>query len=409
MDPSSQPTPQRRSIDPTPCPSRTRLGLGGQLALSAFVVIFAGHIVYQLMVHAGLFPPVLGGYFTASALAMLPLVVLSVSCSTYLRVGMGVPLYGGFMLLFGLGIALGIHDGVAPDITIPHAAFFLKFTCFYLLAATTPWEQRRFQQVCRLLLALLACLVLGNALYYGVTFATDVDLDSEMQMDYQGMAFAYLVVALGALHGARRMIRLRIYLLSAPVLFLIGARAEFVAFFVVVVLMEYLLARSKTVFLLKMLCALALAAALACLAEGVAPDSRILNLLDVDSDESMVERRDLHAEALQTIQEHPLMGNYGSYAAGKYAHNLLSAWVDLGLAGFVLLNLMFFSALLDVYIKRRRPRWNGSLAFSAAILVTTYFLLIFAKAYTYQLIPIALGAYLHMQSRDFRSRAASLT
>jgi len=373
-----------------------------------FIIIFPGHIFYQLTIHAGLFPPLLGGYFTAAALATFPIVFLSIVCATYLRIGIGVALFGGFMLLFGIGVAFGIQKGVTQEITSPQVAFFLKFVCFYLLAATTPWEQKRFQHICRLSTVLLACLIIFCTFHYGMTFTTDVDADNDKQMDYQGMAFAYIVVVLGALQGSGQTVRILIYSLSIPVLFIIGARAEFVGFFVIIALTEYFLARSRIVFMLKMVAVLTLAIYTAFLTQNIIGDNRIFSLLHAGSDESVMERRDLHADALRTIQQHPLLGDYGSYEPGGYAHNLLSAWVDLGLPGFVILNLLFVVALLDMCFKGNARRWGHSLAFSVAMVASAYFLLIVAKAYTYQMIPIALGSYLHMQSRVFRLKTSGI-
>ena len=335
---------------------------------------------------------------------MLPLVVLSLLCGTSRTIGISASLFGGFMLIFGINILYGIQTGISAEITGPHLAFFLKFICFYLLAIATPWEKGGFQRACRISLMLISIVVFSSVAFYGSSFSIELNMDSDRQMDYQGMAFAYLVISLGALHGAGGIMRILLYLLSVPVLFFIGARAEFVAFFLIVGVIEYFLTKSKALFFLQLTSALLLIAAAAVLTQNIAENNRIFNLLDIEQDESAIERADLSRDAMRTIQRNPVIGDYGSYAPGKYAHNLLSAWVDLGLLGFALLNLMFVAALLDMYYKRRKRNWGELLAPSLAMLVATYFLMMLAKSYTYQLIPIALGTYLHMHARVSKLR-----
>ena len=55
--------------------------------------------------------------------------------------------------------------------------------------------------------------------------------------------------------------------------------------------------------------------------------------------------------AIESIKSNFILGDYGSYVSelgiGMYAHNLLSAWVDLGFLGF----LYFIFILVYIMIK----------------------------------------------------------
>jgi hypothetical protein len=72
-------------------------------------------------------------------------------------------------------------------------------------------------------------------------------------------------------------------------------------------------------------------------ASRAAADNRILELLDLSQSTSANKRHHLTVYAMQTIAAHPILGDYASYKPGYYSHNVLSAWVDLGLFGFVYL------------------------------------------------------------------------
>lgn len=363
----------------------------------AFFLIFPCQIIYQLMVKSGLIPAFLGGYFTASALVTLPLVLIAGMFSAKLRLDPNQWLFGAFLILFGIAIGLGMQHGAPAETTGPHSAFLLKFICLYFLAAVLPWEKAPFQRACRLAVMLIVLIIFCNVYFFGNAFISTAHLDG-MEVDYQGMAFAYLVMFMGALQGARRRHRAALYLMSLFALFHIGARAEFLALLVVVTAFEFFLTRSKPMFLLKALGLLVLAATLLLALQHDTSSNRILQLADIDTDQSFVERQQLQTDAIQTILDNPVQGRYASYVPGDYAHNVLSAWVDLGLLGFLLLNSMFLIALWGTYRHLGRPSLKGTWLAAFAMLLATYFLLISAKSYTYQLIPIALGCYVHLRA-----------
>jgi hypothetical protein len=66
-------------------------------------------------------------------------------------------------------------------------------------------------------------------------------------------------------------------------------------------------------------------------------DTRVFELLDLSRSTSANKRHHLTLYAKQAIAAHPLLGGYASYQLGYYAHDVLSAWVDPGLFGFVYL------------------------------------------------------------------------
>jgi hypothetical protein len=98
--------------------------------------------------------------------------------------------------------------------------------------------------------------------------------------------------------------------------------------------------------------------------------------------------------ARQTIAAHPILGDYASYAPGYYSHNVLSAWVDLGLFGFLYVLAITIVPAVPMFLKeffagRRRPEFI--LGFSLAC--CTVLLLISSHYFTDMLIGATLGVY----------------
>ena len=121
--------------------------------------------------------------------------------------------------------------------------------------------------------------------------------------------------------------------------------------------------------------------------------------------------------ALNSIAADPIFGEYGSYyvlgSAGKYAHNILSAWVDLGILGFSLLVALLARLLINYVIAQRKlnPATPASaIAFHAlgyGLLMQTLFFLMAAKNFTDLSVAAVVGITgafrAHMKALDIRA------
>lgn len=127
--------------------------------------------------------------------------------------------------------------------------------------------------------------------------------------------------------------------------------------------------------------------------------NRMFQLLRLEEARSVEIRNQSTAAALNTIKDHPFLGDYGSYAdfgsIGGYAHNLLSAWVNLGLVGFAA-----YLALLTTLAKRSLQLLQHNKDFYAtnpAALMAVAFsfysivLVVFAKDYSLMTIGLSVG------------------
>lgn len=95
-------------------------------------------------------------------------------------------------------------------------------------------------------------------------------------------------------------------------------------------------------------------------------DNRIASLVDVRTILDQ-ERWPLTREAINLINQFPLLGSFGIMPAGQAAHNILSVWVDLGLIGFLIWVSMSLIMLLRSvwrYCRLENPTNRIALYFS---------------------------------------------
>lgn len=372
------------------------------LALGAFCIMFPAYIAYQIFVQKAVIRPYLGGYFSAGMAISLPLLLLA----AYVKPRSRIPpdlvewLFALFMVLFGISLAVGVYFNVTPDILKPNAITWGSFVVLYLFGLLFPWGDRAATHYAQLIFVGLLLLILLNATggqLIGVGYITP---GVGMELNYQAVALAYIVATLTALPPARVLIRYAGYVLSITALYLIGARSEFVAFVLIAGTIEFCMAKQKAQFVALGIVGIVVLLVLAHTMLGTLPGSRILGLSDVSEDASAIARAALTSDAWLSISKAPFMGDYGSYLPGNYAHNILSAWVDMGLVGIVTLVLLLAFAGASIMLTYRNRIRTPVFLVTAALLMANILLLLFAKYYTYQLLPIAIGAYGNLRRRD---------
>jgi hypothetical protein len=131
------------------------------------------------------------------------------------------------------------------------------------------------------------------------------------------------------------------------------------------------------------------------------PENRVCELFDLSHSESASSRYNLTQRALQTIVEHPVLGAYASYPSGAYSHNILSAWVDLGLFGFVYLFFMLMTATVKLFAQGWLLKVRSSQFLLACSLMCMSLLLLFtAKTFDDMFAGAAMGAYANYRARS---------
>lgn len=133
-----------------------------------------------------------------------------------------------------------------------------------------------------------------------------------------------------------------------------GARTEFLLFFLATSSMIFLSTFKKVVTFYAMLGATAVVIIfLVTNSDAILdmlPQSRVLEVFRLDQSTSWDARAIAYQYAKDTIASAPILGDYGSdfdrFGPGLYAHNIASAWVELGLFGFVITLILLIRPLI---------------------------------------------------------------
>jgi hypothetical protein len=366
---------------------------------SAFFLLFPGFFYYHTLLGTGTTGAFLGGYFSPVSLVyMLPLAVayykrLRRDPRRLSSIDMH---YGLFNAYFIAVIVVNAAAGATPAIVAHHVAGILFMVNTFFLFALIDFDQRQFRLMGLASLAAMSAIVFTFSVN-GVFFlgALGMAKDADALATYQGFSRSYLMTILPVLAYTRSLpLRLILYASGAATLFVNTARSEFAALLFAIPIVEFYFSRQKLVFLGLAVVATWLVSAHMDEIIAALPDNRILELLDLSQSTSANKRHHLTVYAEHTISAHPLLGDYASYTLGYYSHNVLSAWVDLGLFGFVYLLALTALPAVPMFFKeyfagRRRPEFIHGFALACVTLL----LLISSHYFTDMLIGATLGAY----------------
>jgi O-Antigen ligase len=335
------------------------------LRVLPFLALFPGYFAYHWGALNGWTPLVLGGYVNeVSALVCVGFVLAwSISLLVGRRVTMQWTVvdtcFALFMVWFAANVLVNIMLVSAPGVTKSHTASCVQWLACYLAVRHVSLEFVR-----------TTLLWMVGVFSIAVLWAAQTDLlalllrgsDESKAATYQGLARALLITAAFGLGGQKsRLVRWSGYVVTLFVLFLVGARSEIAGAVILFCVLEVVASRRPMLAAMVVAASIALGAlvvlgALDQLSE-IFPDNRFLALLlEGSGDASAVERALYQELAWRAVLESPMLGDYGHYeraaSVGAYAHNWLSAWVDLGLIGlllFAILHLVAAWAAVLVY------------------------------------------------------------
>ena len=372
---------------------------GHRIGLATFLALFPGFFFYHTLLGLGTIPALLGGYFApVSLLVVLPLLfVYAYQIRRDRQLLTGSDLYFNlYMLYFGAIVFINAVAGANLQIVANHLLCMMFTVNLFLVFKFTDFSLPKVQ------LAVIASLLTMSAIVFNYSVDGSFYLaplgtskNPESLATYQGFSRSYLLTFAVAIAFARRLpLRILLYCLAAPTLFVNTARSEFVAMLVMVPIVELYHTRRK---LLVTLVFALLFALVTMNIEGLLsylPNNRILELLDLSQSTSANKRHHLTVYALQTIGNYPIFGDYASYPPGLYSHNVLSAWVDTGLFGFLfvlgLLVLPCIRFFITDYFSRIK---EGQFILGFSIACITLLLLATSHYFTDMFIGAALGAF----------------
>lgn len=370
---------------------------GNAAAATAYVLVFPAFLVYQVFVQAGMIAPALGGYGTAGAVAALPFALYALyrqsTVHGFAPTAAGA-LFFAYLTMFAIVVFIAGQLYADPEVTRPHMAYIFKFVVWYLIARSVDGDSPRFRRLALLSFFGVCAIIIVLAISRQSLAAVLRPMDpSDTGGDYQGSAMVLIVMAAYALPKLSLAARLPAYVISVVALFLVGARSEFIAFFLLLLVIEWCKARSRLLVALLVATGVAIAYALLRGIDATLGGNRILGLLEIANDESAILRAEMVREAWITVWQNPVIGAYASYPLGEYAHNLVSAWVDFGIVGFFLLLCLLALPLVGLALRfdsdSRRDEFIRALSVAAVVAL----LMSAAKTHTYQLLAISLGFY----------------
>lgn len=328
-------------------PDRKLAPMNGECVVHiAFMLLFPGFFFYQTLLGLGLISAFLGGYFTLVALVLTPFLVIS--CRTAVKTHkLVVSQLDVFCILFiiywCLILVINVAGGADTTIAERHLQSIVFCVDTYIIFRMSNFNHRKI--ILLLVISLLAMSAITIYMSIDGFFylqALGQAKNPESLATYQGFARSYIytyliVVSLARWIGARFIL----YGLATTTMFLNGARSEFSAVLFSIPLIELYYTKHKLVTIIPIILVLMVFMMNAEAVVDLLPDNRTLQLLDLSHSTSALARRNLSSNAWHTIIQNPIFGDFASYPDGHYAHNVLGAWVDFGIVGFI-----FFSALL---------------------------------------------------------------
>lgn len=312
-------------------------------------------------------------------------------------------LFLSYLLLFSVIISVGISIGKNEETTTTHISAVIQLVGMYLVSKTI--QVRYVKIFCIFMISFLSIVSLYTYNWYFIQ--PEHVSAAGHRIKYQAIALVFLVPATICAVLSEKIYTIPILFISVLTLFLIGARSEFIAYILTVPFIA--LSFRKIFFSVTITCVIAASVYLlrdiSAIQQAV-DASRIGNLLDIRSDNSYIMRMYMLKEAVQTISSNPFLGDYASYDPGDYAHNILSAWVDLGVFGLIMLLLVFFfsinlyKSIPNYFVDERLKKVSGIL------MMQVFILLIIAKVYFYPLTAFAVGFLGQVAADAARTRAA---
>jgi len=128
------------------------------------------------------------------------------------------------------------------------------------------------------------------------------------------------------------------------------------------------------------------------------PQSRMMELFNIFSSSSGESRIELFSFALAEVFSNlktVILGSYGSYTTiggvGSYPHNLFSAWINLGIFGFI--SYLLLILILWIYAVFWYQKISSLTLYKTYIVFLAYLTvaLIFSKSYNYLLVGFTVG------------------
>lgn len=383
-------------------------------AIFLYILLFPWFFIYNfLSAKIGVSLPLIGGGYSIYCLLFLPIMLIFIARTFSTKMPMLHHLSLAFFALILITpfawLALTGKEAALlniPEISITHTASLMAL---YFIGLFLPLANKRLIKTNKAIFYLMCAIVIFNVMTNNSVSFTPISSWSEEHVttaSYQGYARSISVTLLIALFFSNSVpSKLFVAIVGIITLFFIGARSELygTALSLLAIILFWSL-RSYKWLSCAILAMFILSIAITFNLETILKSRQALVFTGLEGTSSWDARESMIQIAFEQIYTSPLVGDYKSYedfGSGSYAHNILSAWVDFGLAGFLLyLTLivvaLYISAIKFINYDGRHAGWGLCLAFS----LMTFILSFIAKSVYWEIPALAFGLVVSMQVRE---------
>jgi len=270
-------------------------------------------------------------------------------------------------------------------------AIIFNLVC-YFLAKNLYLENSFFRRIFIIFFFICTLLVFLNINEFGIFYLKLNSENSELLSTYQSFARTLVVMSfISFTLTIRSNLNLVILIIAILSLFLNSARTEFVLFCFAIFLYLFIFDFRKTI--IRVLFLTSLIIFILFYNQELLNyifDSRIWELItNTDSSTSLNARMETIHVAIESIKSNFILGDYGSYVSelgiGMYAHNLLSAWVDLGFLGFLYFIFILVYIMIKLY-SLKKFYLNNEYILLFLFFIFYFLAILVSKSYTYMFL-----------------------
>lgn len=352
--------------------------------------MFPGFFFYYSLVAFGTINALPVGYF--GSVCVISLMILGALHASSIAAGRKIRMHGLFLstiiltLLVVGGFNYTFND--KKEIFFWHAQAAIEFAAAYFIFRYAALDSKRLQLALMISCAGISAIVLSN-IYEGQFYLRNSsDLDVSLP-SYQGFGLSIFVTFFCITSPlTKAFARISLHLTAIVLLYLNGARSELAAYLVYASVLEYLISRYKSFIIFLVFSSIAIAALSFIFLDFELEGNRVTRLLTPSEDTSLSARQVINEFGWKTIMSSPLTGEYGNYEPGEYMHNVFSSWVDLGIAGPILMALVIIYLCRQIsYLSNALERKHEASA-AIALLASCMLLLLASKYFLY--LPLAM-------------------
>lgn len=371
----------------------------------SFWLLFPGFFIYQVSINLSIVPSFLGGYFgIVSMIVFVPLLFLFFSQTINRPKSLGLLDLSFLLLLFYICLVsvsnylLGEMAGYYDLLYWNLSGAMLNLVCYFIAKYFNYGDEK----VRRVLLVTFSLIVIMFFLNVRDGIFTLLNSDIEGAVTYQGYARSIVAVSFILIASYRSaLVTIALTSLSIVILIIVGSRTE-VILYIGTLISAYYFVRSSSIagfssVTLLYLVALLVFGLISQIILVSLEHTRLYDLIEngIFTSSSGQARLELVRAGWADIVDSPVFGRYGVYAKnggsiGDYPHNLLSAWLNLGIIGFIGY-LSIISAVLFKALRVAKNHINSYSLLSLFFAVFTIAAFLTSKDYLFMLFGLSVG------------------